>query len=113
VSILGNLLGLSPTQAQLGWTFKDVTTSKVTIRVIIFDATGNVVRQLDGGTFNNPTPGSTVSGSTAWDGKDQTLTGIIGVGVYYYRVVAMDDAGNISQSGESKPIQVKLSLLGL
>jgi hypothetical protein len=38
------------------------------------------------------------------------LTGILPVGLYYYRVVVTDDAGNTSQSWESRPIQIKASL---
>jgi hypothetical protein len=67
------------------------------------------VRYLDAGTVNT-TPGVTVNGSTPWDGHDQTLTGIVPVGLYYYRAVAVDDGGNFSQSGQSVPIQLKASL---
>ena len=51
-----------------------------------------------------------LSGYTMWDGKDLSLTGILPVGLYYYRVVVYDDAGNYAQSGESRPIQIKASL---
>jgi hypothetical protein len=54
------------------------------------------------------TPGVNVDGYTYWDGRDLSLTGILPIGLYYYRVVVMDDAGNIAQSGESKPIQIKV-----
>jgi len=120
LNILGNLLGLSPAQAKLHWTIGDSLSSKATVRVIIYDVTGNVVRQLDGGAADNGsqvcsptctiTPGVNLNGYTAWDGKDLSLTGIVGVGLYFYRVVVTDDAGNVAQSGESKPIQIKASL---
>jgi len=55
----------------------------------------------------------TLGGSTAWDGQDQTLTGILPVGLYYYRVVAEDDAGNFTQSGQSIPIQIAANLPNL
>ena len=100
LSAIGNLLGLSPPTAQLNWTVSDNTSPHVHITVLVYNATGAVVRQLDGGTYAT-TPNTVVNGSTAWDGKDQTITGVVPVGLYYYRVVATDDAGNIAQSGES------------
>lgn len=42
------------------------------------------------------------------DEKDQSLTGIVPLSLYYYRVVVTDAAGNISQSGESRPITIKV-----
>jgi hypothetical protein len=60
---------------------------------------------------NNPiavTPGVYRGGYTLWDGKDLSLTGIVPVGIYFFRVVVTDDAGNVAQSGESKPIQIKV-----
>ena len=49
-----------------------------------------------------------------WDGKgDQLYVGnavFVGAGVYYYRVVVTDEAGNITQSGESKELQIKLQV---
>jgi hypothetical protein len=105
LSSLGNILGLSPSTAQLNWTVSDNLSSHVHITVLVFNFGGAVVRQLDGGTYS-VTPGVTLKGSTSWDGKDQTLTGFVPVGIYYYRVVATDDAGNTAQSGESHPIQI-------
>ncbi len=128
LGILGNLLGLSPPQAQLGWTVGDQYSGKLTVRVLVFDVLGNAVRQLDCTVVNgqplcalknppaadapvtNPitvTPGANVNGYTYWDGRDYSLTGILPIGLYYYRVVVTDEAGNVAQSGESKPIQIK------
>jgi hypothetical protein len=107
LDILGNVLGLSPTQAQLGWKVSDNLSPHVHITVLVFNFAGAVVRQLDGGSYTL-TKGSTLTGSTPWDGRDYTLTGFVPVGLYYYRVVATDDAGNVAQSGESTPIQIKL-----
>jgi hypothetical protein len=104
---LGNILGLSPANAQLGWSVSDNLSSHVHITVLVFNATGAVVRQLDGGTYA-VTPGQTLTGNTPWDGRDYTITGLVPIGLYYYRVVATDDAGNVAQSGESKPIQIKI-----
>ena len=52
--------------------------------------------------------GSAYNGYVEWDGKDQTLTGLVGVGIYHYRIIAIDEAGNRTQTGESKPLQIKL-----
>jgi hypothetical protein len=130
LDILGNLLGLSPPQAKLQWTVGDQYSGRIAVRVLVYDVLGNVVRQLDcemvgspakplcylqnppaaDAPVNNPitiTPGVNVNGYTYWDGRDLSLTGILPIGLYYYRVVVMDDAGNVAQSGESKPIQIK------
>jgi hypothetical protein len=107
LGLLGNVLGLSPADAQLGWTVSDNLSPHVHITVLVFNAAGAVVQQIDGGTYN-VTPGTTLSGSTAWNGQDDTITGLVPVGLYYYRVVATDDAGNVAQSGESAPLQVKI-----
>ena len=65
------------------------------------------MRELDHGPITL-VPGQLYQGFTYWDGKDKTLLGLVPVGLYYYRVVVVDEAGNISQSGESKPLQVKV-----
>ncbi len=120
LSVLGNILGLSPANAKLHWTIGDQYSGKLSVRVIIFDETGNVVRQLDGGSADdnsqvcNPictvAPSTALKGYTLWDGKDKSLTGLVGVGIYYYRVIVIDDAGNVAQSQEAKPVQIKASL---
>lgn len=107
VSILGNLLGLSPSQAKLKWEISDDLAPSASVKVLVYNQTGNVVRVLDGGN-HALTPGVTKSGHTLWDGKDQSLTGIVPLGLYYYRVVVTDAAGNVSQSGESRPITIKV-----
>ncbi|MDT4942571.1 MAG: large repetitive protein, partial [Pseudonocardiales bacterium] len=129
LSGLGNILTLSPKKAKLQWIVGDQYSGKLNVRVLIYDITGNVVRQLDcvpvssvpqcdlyrpaqtDLPVNNPitiTPGTSVGGYTLWDGKDLSLTGIVPVGLYFFRVVVIDDAGNVAQSGESKPIQIKV-----
>jgi hypothetical protein len=57
------------------------------------------------------TPGVKKTGHVLWDGKDDSLIGFLPAGVYYYRVVATDDAGNVAMSGESLGIQVKVKLV--
>jgi hypothetical protein len=109
LGILGNFLGFSPPQAKLQWVVSDNLSHNVQVTVLVYNVAGAVVRQLDAGKVA-VTPGQPTSGFTYWDGKDQTLTGIIPIGLYYYRVVAIDEAGNVAQSGESKPIQIKASL---
>ena len=75
--------------------------------MIVYDELGTAVRRIDGGE-RAVTPGVTYYGGVAWDGTDQSLTGILGIGIYHYRVVAIDEAGNRTQTGESKPLQIKL-----
>ena len=103
------LLNFGPPKAQLGWEVTENLASSVRVWVVIHDLTGNVVRVL-GGDTHPVVPGQKLTGATAWDGKDQTLTGVVPVGLYYYRVAAVDQAGNWTHSGESKPIQIKLAL---
>ena len=105
---IGNLLG--PATAKLQWKITENLAKTVHVYVIVHDLTGNVVRALDGGIVN-VTPGVTKQGFTNWDGKDLTLLGLVPLGIYYYRVAVVDEAGNWSHSGESKPIQIKLKLL--
>jgi hypothetical protein len=110
LNILGNILGFSPPQATLNWTVKDNLSPHVHVWLIIYNVTGQAVRYLDAGQFTT-TPGVTLNRSTLWDGHDQTITGLVPIGLYYYRAVAVDDAGNFAQSGQSVPIQIKASLL--
>ena len=53
-------------------------------------------------------PGTPLSGFVSWNGRDNTLTGLVPLGVYYYRVSVVDDAGNTSMSEESDPITIRL-----
>jgi hypothetical protein len=100
-------IGVPNPPAKLQWTVADDRSPKVRVYVLVHNATGAVVRRLDAGEVT-VTPGVVTSGHVAWDGKDSTLTGLVPVGAYYYRAVAVDEAGNVAHSGESKPIQVKL-----
>lgn len=92
----------------------------VDVVVVIHDATGKVVRRLHHGPAE-VSPGATTTGHTTWDGRRDELvedgTGsataddlldLVEPGVYYYRVIAVDEAGIAAQSGESKPLLVKL-----
>ncbi len=105
--LLGFLLGTK--NAKLHWTLGDDLSGDIKIKVIVYDALGNAIRHIDGGT-RNVAPGTTINGFTEWDGKTVGLD-FVSVGLYHFRVVAYDEAGNVAQSGESKPLQVKLSLL--
>lgn len=106
-TLLPNLLG--PQFAQLGWTVTENLSTTVRITVIIHDILGNVVRKLNGGTVN-VVPGVPYNGSTKWDGKDHTVLQFVPLGLYYYRVVAYDEAGNVAHSGESKPVQLRAAV---
>ena len=105
--LLGTLLG--PKNAKLKWTVSDDLSGDIKVVVYVYNMFGAAIRRLDGGT-HTVTPGTTLSSYTLWDGRD-FLSGIASVGLYHYRVVAYDEAGNPAMSGESKPLQVKLSLL--
>jgi hypothetical protein len=94
-------------QTQLQWAVSDTQSTHIKATVLVYNALGEVVRRLEAGTFP-VTPGQVVYGSVPWDGQDQQLTGLLPLGVYHYRVVATDDAGNAAQSGESKPITIRL-----
>jgi hypothetical protein len=83
----------------------DDRSSTVRITVLVVDVLGNTIRRIDGGT-RAVTPGVTLNGFTNWDGRD--ANGDRPLGVFHYRVVVTDEAGNRSQSGESRPIQIVL-----
>jgi flagellar hook assembly protein FlgD len=93
--------------ARLGWQVSDSLSTSVHVQVLVYNALGQVVRSLDSGSVP-VTPGQIKGGSTAWDGHDDTLTGLLPIGTYYYRVVVTDQAGNAAQSVESKPLQISL-----
>jgi hypothetical protein len=93
--------------AQLHWTVSDNLARTVHVRLMVLTRTGDVAAVLDGGQVA-VTPGTVTSGSTAWNGKDGTLTGLLPLGSYTYEVVATDEAGNVSQSGRSMPVLVRL-----
>jgi hypothetical protein len=75
--------------------------------VVIYDVLGNPVRRIDAAPIN-VNAGQVVNGSVNWDGRIQGLGALVPLGVYHYRVVLTDQAGNIAQSGESKPITIRL-----
>ncbi len=108
--VLGGLL--SPAQTQLRWSVKDDLSDQIQATVLVYNSTGQVVRRIAETQTRTITPGGPAREfTTAWDGKDQSLLALVPAGVYYYRVVVTDEAGNVSQSGESKPIQIKVGLL--
>jgi hypothetical protein len=96
---------LGPSSARLSWTAGDDRSGTVRVTVLVVDLGGNTIRRLDGGT-RTITPGSTVTGSTQWDGRNAQGTAVLGI--FHYRVVVTDEAGNRSQSGESRPIQIRI-----
>lgn len=96
-----------PTDTNLQWNVVDPTTNNVKITVIVFSVTGEPVRHIDGGVHATQ-PGVPLNGATKWDGKDDSLLGKVPVGLYFYRVVATDAAGNSGMSGNSKPITLKI-----
>ena len=104
--LLGNL-GLFPAKAKLNFRVQDNLSHQVHIYVIVYDTQGFAARRIDGG-IRDITPGVPYTGFVEWDGRDQSLTGFVGVGLYHFRVIAVDEAGNRTQTGESKPIQIKV-----
>ena len=107
--LLHIILG-TPLDAPLKWRVSDSLSGKVTVTIKIYNLLGQMVRTLEHGTVN-VTPNVPFNGQTMWDGRDFSLTGLVPAGVYYYRVIATDDAGNVAQSGESKPITITVTLL--
>jgi hypothetical protein len=109
-------LGLGPKTAQLNYSVFDARPGGIVteterrnlkVIVIVHDALGNAVRRIDAGTVVVK-PGVTTTASVTWDGTDQSGLGFLGLGPYYYRVIAMDEAGNWTETGESQPIQIVL-----
>ncbi|HVV36482.1 MAG TPA: hypothetical protein VHC63_07735 [Acidimicrobiales bacterium] len=110
------LLGLGPKSVKLNYSVMDPKLPGLQVEnehrnlhviVIVHDALGDAVRRIDAGTIV-VAPGTTYNGSVQWDGTDQSLTGFLGVGTYYYRVIASDEAGNWTETGESQPLQIVL-----
>ena len=109
VNLLG-IIKLGPEKSKLQWEISDELSGRVQVKVIVYAVDGLAVRHLDGGV-QTVTPGVKKSGYTLWDGADDSLIGFLPAGVYYYRVVAIDDAGNTAMSGESASLQIKLKLV--
>jgi hypothetical protein len=101
------LLGLGPKNASLVYQVSDTQSHQLHVIVIVHDELGNAVRRIDGGLVT-VTPGTLFTGSVAWDGTDQSLLGFLGIGLYHFRVLVADEAGNWAESGESRPLQIKL-----
>lgn len=106
-------------KAKLHWGVKDDRSRKLQVAVVVHDELGFWVRRLVHPSTVTVTPGSSTftAGFTEWDGKVQRILGIEGSdqdlvdaspGLYYYRVVAIDEAGNVAESGESIPLLIKL-----
>jgi hypothetical protein len=83
---------------------------KVRVLVTVYDTLGYPIRTLDAGSYTVK-PGQTVSGLVKWDGKGRNLNDLVLLGTYYYRVTAVDAAGNVAMSGESKKLVIALGLL--
>lgn len=111
------LLGLGPKKAKLNFSVFDARTGggivaenetrALKVVVIVHDALGNAVRRIDAGTIR-VTPGVVKTSFVEWDGSDQSLLGFIGAGLYHYRVIVTDEAGNWTETPESKPLQLLL-----
>jgi hypothetical protein len=104
--LLANL-GLGPKTVGLQYTIGDDRSGPLAVQVVVFDTLGTAVRRIDGGVVNVP-PGGLVNGSVQWDGKNDTLSGLVPIGIYHYRVIVTDEAGNVAESGESRLITIKL-----
>ncbi len=104
-SIWSRLLG--PATITLGWKVGDDQTGPVTVTVVVYNLLGQPVQTLYSGTVS-VVAGQTVTGGTVWNGRDSSLLGLVPFGVYHYRVIATDAAGNAAMSGESKPITIRL-----
>jgi hypothetical protein len=107
--IVIQLLGL-PSSTQLAFTASDQLSPRVKVRVWVFDELGRLLRRLDAaGSY----PGGyrdAGAGSVTWDGRNGSNQGVL-PGLYHYRVLVIDQAGNTMLSTESKPFLVVAGLL--
>jgi len=110
LKLLG-LLTFGGDTAELKWKISDDLSGEVHVKVIVFNELGTAIAQLDGGV-HTVTPGQIYKGSTTWDGFSHyaLVEQVVPAGIYYYRVIATDDAGNVAMSGESSPLQIKLKV---
>ncbi|MGH9136700.1 MAG: hypothetical protein ACRD0G_06585, partial [Acidimicrobiales bacterium] len=111
VLVVVNLLGIPilDNTAELHWRVTDATSEEVSVSVTVYDEAGVPVRHLDAGTFA-VVPGVPLTGSTTWDGRDDLLE-LLALGPYYYRVAAVDQAGNTAYSGESGVVTTAAGIL--
>lgn len=104
---------LGPPKVKLRWQLTDNLSGTVRIIGFVYDVTGRVVTRIEDGT-RVATPGVPLAGFTEWDGTDEIDLGLpvkipLLAGVYYYRIIVVDEAGNYAQSGESNPLLIKAS----
>jgi hypothetical protein len=101
-------LAFSPKVGQkttLKWTVLEDLGHSVTSMVIVYNSLGAPVRHLQD-VPRAITPKTTTTYAIQWDGRGDSKL-LAPTGPYYYRVVVIDEAGNISMSGESAPVTVK------
>ncbi|MGI8685069.1 MAG: hypothetical protein ACR2MO_08295 [Acidimicrobiales bacterium] len=99
---------LGPKNAKLKWTVAEDLGKEIRVVVIVYDATGQPVRRIVDGTRTVTPAAPAQTFETLWDGKDDSLLGNAPIGIYYYRVIVIDEAGNASMSGESTPLNIKI-----
>jgi hypothetical protein len=104
---------LGPPKVKLRWELKDNLSGTINVVAIVYDVTGRVVTRIDDGT-RVAVPNTTLAGFTEWDGTDEIDIGLpvkvpILAGLYFYRMIFIDEAGNYAQSGESSPLLIKAS----
>jgi hypothetical protein len=105
-SVWSRLLG--PSSIQLRFRVADNLSGPVNAWVVIYDVTGNPVRIIQHPTINLVPGAAPAEYSVTWNGQQQSLTGLVPIGVYHYRVAVVDEAGNVAFSGESRPITIRL-----
>ena len=101
------LLGLGGTN-NLNFRVGDNLSGKLQVAVIIYDATGMPVRKLVPTGTITVAPGGFYNGFVTWDGKDGSLLNLVPLGIYYYRVVVVDEAGHVAHGGESPRITIRV-----
>ncbi|MBA2280243.1 MAG: hypothetical protein H0W25_03275 [Acidimicrobiia bacterium] len=92
---------------KLRYVLGDNLSGRLTATVTIFDVTGNPVRRITAPPVV-VAPGTTLTQSVTWNGRDNSLLNILPVGAYYYRVTVVDEAGNVAASGESTRLTLRL-----
>jgi hypothetical protein len=93
-SLVAGLPVLPGSPNALTYTTSDTQSPSVRTIVRVFDVTGAHVRDIDVGVA------AAGPGVALWDGTDDRADPVV-PGLYYYRVLVVDEAGNAGMSGES------------
>lgn len=101
---------LAPETVRLYWRLQNLgaTAEKVEVRIFVYRESGFLGAHVQHKSIVNVPAGKSVGGHTLWTGDVTAPFRPAVPGVYYFRVMTIDEAGNRSFSGESVPLLIEV-----